>query len=182
MKAIRHGIKNESVAVALFEDRRSIKTMKCGTFIHPDYPYLASSPDRLVTIEGETMVVEVKCPYSARNDLVSEHTISYLQRDSSDNLALDPTHIYYYQVQGQMACTGLDNCIFIVYTPFFGGVYTEIHIKRDNKFITEMITKLRQFFEEHFKKALLEAYLYKSFKTKDHKHACYKSFCSYYFI
>jgi hypothetical protein len=63
--SIRHGHQYESVAVARFEADKDVKTEPCGMFVSSSHPYLAASPDRLFR---DDCVVEVKCPYTAREN------------------------------------------------------------------------------------------------------------------
>lgn len=68
--------------------------LKSGLIIHNKYPYLAGSPDGLVGNDG---IVEVKCPYSIRNEKITFTKLKYL---NSTNGQLNKTNLYYYQVQG----------------------------------------------------------------------------------
>ena len=65
-------------------------------------PYLGCSPDGLVDKDG---VVEVKCPYTARDMTVTPVTVPYLGL-TDGTLELKKNHPYYFQVQGNMLCTG----------------------------------------------------------------------------
>lgn len=60
------------------------------------------SPDGLV---GDDLLVEVKCPYTVRNTLVTGITVPYLLKNDEGKLCLQPSHDYYYQIQGQMFIT-----------------------------------------------------------------------------
>jgi hypothetical protein len=87
-----------------------------------DCGFLGASPDGVVNDHsGDSVrIVEVKCPYKAR-----EKTLDDMYSDTSFCLSLDdgvPTlkknHEYFYQIQGQMAMTGIHICDFVVWTPF----------------------------------------------------------------
>ena len=78
LKPVQWGIKNESIAVQELEKKLQIQTQKCGIFVHPDYPYLASSPDRIVFIDNVAHVVEVKCPYSCAQKEINVQNVHYL--------------------------------------------------------------------------------------------------------
>ena len=52
---------------------------------------------------NETIICEVKCPYSAKNKDISPITVPYLKLEDG-NLILSTTHKYYYQVQGPLFC------------------------------------------------------------------------------
>lgn len=74
-KPVAHGQIYEDVA-----DRRggSLQLEKCGLFICQSHPHIGASPDR---IHSELTVLEVKCPYTARNLPINEITVPYLERD-----------------------------------------------------------------------------------------------------
>ena len=53
---------------------------------------------------------------------------------------------------------------FVVYT--FKGMVT-LNISRNNVFITSMVEKLQAFFDNHFKNALLEEHLFRTFSDDE---------------
>lgn len=73
---------------------------------------------------------------------------------------LNESHNYYYQVQGQMFCTHLKTCHFVVFTL---QEVQYIHIKRDDIFIQYMVEKLEDFYKTYFRKAILQTFLYKDY-------------------
>lgn len=109
---------------------------------------MAASPDAVI---DDNRLVEIKCPYSAKTKEISEETVPYLNY-VNDTLELDNSHDYNYQVQGQFFCFGRKECTFIVYT--LKDIKT-VTILRDEHFIENMLKKLKEFFETHFKKAVL---------------------------
>ena len=70
--SILHGRKYESIAVEQFREKWKMACDECGLFISQDHPQLAASPDRLI---GDDSVLEIKCPYMARNMPISPHTV-----------------------------------------------------------------------------------------------------------
>jgi len=78
---------------------------------------LAASPDGLI---GDDSIIEIKCPISIKDltpkDAYNEKKLSFMEVQL-DNLILKKTHIYYYQVQGQLRITNRTFCYFIVWTP-----------------------------------------------------------------
>ena len=83
--------------------------------------YLGAPPDGVVKGSNKIALhlIEVKCPYKARNKSVEE-----MYDDPSFCLSLEdgePTlktdHDCYFQVHGQMAVTGIHISDFIVWTP-----------------------------------------------------------------
>lgn len=62
-------------------------------------------------------LLEVKCPFSARECQITPETIRNLQMDDQTGLwTLCPEHEYYYQVQGQLYVTGRTLCYLAIYT------------------------------------------------------------------
>lgn len=87
-----------------------------GLFVDFDLPYLAASPDGLV---GDDSIIEIKCPFSIKDftpmEAYNEKKLKFMEIQSN-NLILKKTHIYYYQVQGQLHITNRQFCYFIVWT------------------------------------------------------------------
>ncbi|XP_078658352.1 uncharacterized protein LOC144903810 [Branchiostoma floridae x Branchiostoma belcheri] len=76
--------------------------------VNPSYSFLGASPDAKVCCGGQTGILEVKCPYSARNKTVRDVVLTvpnfYLNAEG-DSLELDKGHDYFYQVQGHHSVT-----------------------------------------------------------------------------
>ena len=73
--AISHGKTYESVGVKKYEETTGNSTIECGLYVSSQQPFLCASPDRIV---HEDKLIDVKCPYSARNSSISMETIPYL--------------------------------------------------------------------------------------------------------
>ncbi|XP_014675869.1 PREDICTED: uncharacterized protein LOC106815860 [Priapulus caudatus] len=153
-RATSHGNRLEPDAITCYEQLCDVKVQKCGLVISIDKPYLASSPDGLV---NEDTVLEVKCPYCARNMLITPHTVPYLIQDGSE-MRLNPNHQYYAQVQAQMYMTGRTKCHFVVHT-FKDTKVCNVPV--DNVFIQDMLRTLDDYFENVFKKVYLARHFYK---------------------
>lgn len=67
-------------------------------------------------------------------------------------------HPYYCQIQGQLFCANKNYCNLIIYTFISLKV---VYVYRDEPFISDMVTKLSTYYENHFKKAILEKVMYK---------------------
>ena len=156
-RAVQHGLQYESVAVKQFE-KQYMPTVECGMFVCEDVAWLAASPDRVISDEA---ILEVKCPFSAKNKAITSTTVPYL-KDSYGNLKLDTKHNYYYQIQGQLLCSDRNKCYFCVYTCKDMQV---IEIERDASFISAMIDSLKEFFQDYFLPALLRRYVYKYYDS-----------------
>ena len=102
---------------SLLDDSHTIR--KAG-FIIGSPPYLGASPDGVVEREGITVkLIEIKCPYSARDISVKEACADckFFCSLQSDKMKLKENHSFYFQVQGAMAISGVHTTDFIVWTP-----------------------------------------------------------------
>ena len=155
--AIDHGRRFESEAKQAFERKTDFKVVESGLWIHPTKPFVAASPDGLVE---EDSVLEVKCSFTAKDSTVNADTVKYLQKNVSE-LHLDTGHDYYYQIQGQMLCTGRKQCYFFVWSPHGHHLPSII---RDYDFISNMLVKLSNFYNQHFLPVLLDKHFHRGTK------------------
>ena len=71
--ATEWGLKHEQVAIDKYEEtlknkHTNFQVRKCGLFVNDQFPYLAASPDALVSCDCcGSGVVEVKCPFIHRD-------------------------------------------------------------------------------------------------------------------
>jgi len=140
-KILSWGTDNEEVAVQVYQSiKKNAKIFKCGLIISPEDPFLAASPDRIVydtSAEVPWGLIEVKCPWSARNMAPTQAAASingfYLEKclnaaSMGTGLQLNTKKYtqgwkYYMQMQGQMALSGARWCDFVVYTT--KGIFIE---------------------------------------------------------
>lgn len=89
--ALAHGKNYESKALKSFESRYSCKTRPVGFCI----PFLGATPDALLY---EDCLVEVKCPFSGRNEkiLPGKH-FRFLDYNEKNEIILKKTSNYYYR-------------------------------------------------------------------------------------
>jgi putative phage-type endonuclease len=149
--AIVHGKSNEKVALQAFEKKMNIEVKKCGLFVNPNFPFLAASPDGYSEIDNK--LVEIKCPYSGRNMLVAEGPEFPFLHISNDKLSLKRNHPYYYQVQGQMACSEKTACYFVVFT--LNDMFVEIINYDPSFFEKEMLPKLKEFYFTYYEPLIM---------------------------
>lgn len=117
-----HGIKYEAVAKQMHIIGHPVKVERSRFFVSPKLFFLGCTPDgKVVDIscpEDQFGLVEIKCPSSKFGVTPAEACSDphfYLEiKDGKPKLKKD--HIYYDQVQGQMALTGAKWCDFVVYT------------------------------------------------------------------
>lgn len=113
--AILHGQCHEDDGIQMFMDKTGKRVQPCGLFINQDFSFLAASPDGF--IPEEDALIEVKCPFTGRDmEITDSKEFSFLQRDDKGALCLRPRHIYFHQVQGQLAIARKKVCYFVVYT------------------------------------------------------------------
>jgi hypothetical protein len=54
------------------------------------------------------------CPYVSQDEPINENTVPFLKCNTKEQYYLEPTHNYYYEIQGQLLCTGAKDCTLIV--------------------------------------------------------------------
>ena len=83
------------------------------------FAFLGASPDRLVfgTKRDNYGLLEVKCPlkYFKKPLMKACQDKNFCCVMVNGSIKLKPQHAYFYQVQGQMAITGMTWCNFIVW-------------------------------------------------------------------
>ena len=93
-----------------------------------------------VTVVVRASVVEIKCPYNARecspHDAVDSIDCLHI---FNGELHLNTSHAYYYQVQAQMIICQANFADFVVWT--MKGIFIE-RIKPDNAFSVTLSTRL----------------------------------------
>lgn len=103
---------------AKFLNNVQVELATTGLHVHPDYPFLAVSPDQLVLENGVEGLLEVKCPFSKIGMTPEEAClgIDFCCELRDGAVCLKKNHSYFFQVQGQMAVTGHQWCDFVVWT------------------------------------------------------------------
>ncbi|XP_065289012.1 uncharacterized protein [Dermacentor albipictus] len=123
-EAIAYGRKHEKDAVDLYVQLQqmrgtNVQSHETGLHIHPQYPFLAASPDRIIVLDGEEGLLEVKCPLSKKGltiEEASEDRKFCCALEEDNEVVLKKDHPYYFQMQGQMAITGHAWCDFVIWT------------------------------------------------------------------
>lgn len=120
-----------------------LKVGLCGLVVCQEHVYLGASPDMLVECDccGKGLV-EIKCPVVQKGLDSTRDQPAFLDA----NLNLKKNHIYYAQIQGQMAVVGRDWCDFFVYTPQKQLLQ---RITFDKEFWEEMLTSLIFFWNQY---------------------------------
>ncbi|XP_026278759.1 uncharacterized protein LOC113206748 [Frankliniella occidentalis] len=166
---MQYGIDHEQTAVEKYvhDCEVSEPVAECGLFINPKWPFLASTPDRLLGSEG---LIEVKCIFPgtlASRGVHNFHSAASLKGKERKSMSIcleivdgqlcfKRTHLYYYQIQGQLAITERQYCMAVVFTDsslvdnWKGQKVEDFYvekIERDDKFWQEtMLPKLSRFY------------------------------------
>lgn len=99
--AVEWGKKNESTVRRQLAEVLNIQIDDCGLFIDTEISYLAATPDGLI---GDDTIVEIKCPYSAR-EVSSLYAIKsrigdlHTVFEKKDISKMNKKHNYYFQVR-----------------------------------------------------------------------------------
>lgn len=126
----------------------NFKVDQCGFFICQENPHLGSTPDSLVSCSCHGLgVVEVKCPYCAKDLSVSEAAKENdhfcLKTLENGTLRLKETHPYYLQCQLQLYVTGRNYCDFVVWTT--QSTHSE-RIYRNDQLLQHSLPIAKEFF------------------------------------
>lgn len=149
-KSLSYGRANEIKAKSKYLDfkQKSIHIHDCGLIVNPEFPFLGATPDGKVCDRGECGILEIKCPYSARDLSISQACESIknftLVRDGSI-FKINPLHNNFYQVHGQLLVSGAPWCDFVVFTK---SDLCVIRIKPDVAVMTDMLLHLCLFYKK----------------------------------
>lgn len=148
--ATEYGLSREKQAREIFAQKKSAMNSHfhdCGLVVNNEFPFLAATPDGKICENGECGLGEIKCPYLARDMLISEACVEinkFMLIEQNGKVSLDKNHDYYIQVQGQLLVTGAPWCDFVVY------ITKDMFIERilpDIPFMTCMLLKLSLFYK-----------------------------------
>ena len=154
---LNRGNINEEIAkekfknVMIYQLNQNIKILETGLLVQPCIPWLGASPDGLVLIDSKPYLIEIKCPYTIRNenpnDLVKEETF-YIGSLPTGELFLKKDHLfgYYTQVQMAMGLSGLTHCLFIVYV--YKGIII-VNVDFDECYFLDVFDKLSYFYKKY---------------------------------
>lgn len=110
---MKYSIEHETVAAKTYSEITGHSVYLCGFVIDPSAPYLGTSPDRKVFHPNaipEFGLLKIKCP---SKDSFTE--CKYMvENKNNHSYKLRTSHIYYFQIIGQMAPNGFKWCEFFV--------------------------------------------------------------------
>ena len=109
---IKWGRENEPVCIAQYNSENQDKITRCGCFISKKHSNILASPDGLIL--SKNTVVEVKCPWSRKDDNPNVRIPDFCFFDDDCNIQLKEDHAYFWQIQCQMFATGFKKGKFII--------------------------------------------------------------------
>ena len=121
-----------------------------GIVLSKDTPFLGASPDGVMDCKVCGLsLIEVKCFYSKRNFIPKAAMLAsnILVHGNDGQVLVNKKHPYYFQIQTQMAVTGIRRCTLVGYT--YKGIHTE-EVKFDSTFWDNVLQKLVYFYKHHY--------------------------------
>ncbi|XP_052246982.1 uncharacterized protein LOC127855443 [Dreissena polymorpha] len=170
-KSTAYGKKHEKPARKMYVWKmntvhKGLKVTECGLLVNQRYPHLGSSPDGLVYCphcEESHGLVEIKCPASMKWRMITPEECcndkDFFCSLVDGKVVLKQNHLYYYQVQGQMAVSGRRWCDFVVWT--CAGLSVE-RITFNNKLWMQMQARLDDFYIKSFIPELYSLRVYRN--------------------
>ncbi|XP_050516457.1 uncharacterized protein LOC126891323 [Diabrotica virgifera virgifera] len=153
IKAIQWGRTHEKDAVDCLKQDYQLNIRPTGIWLSRS-GLLGASPDGLIDEEEATL--EIKCPYSFRNDQLSEklrnnnkYIIFY---DDVGNLRVNKNHHYYHQIQGALHILNRKKCYLCIFT-LKDNIVTVIEYDESWK---ENLQLLENFYFQHYFPMLLD--------------------------
>lgn len=149
--ATGYGCTNEPRAKQLYQEKYpDLHIHDAGLMVQPELGFLGATPDAIVCDSGVTGLLEIKCPFGARDLTIAEAATTikdfYVVNNGQD-IKVSKTHDCYYQIQGQLLLSGLQFCDFVLYTR--KDLFTQ-RVYRDVLFMNTMIAKLYEFHANYF--------------------------------
>ncbi|KAJ8309693.1 hypothetical protein KUTeg_011558 [Tegillarca granosa] len=148
--ATEYCITREKSAKAQYTIEKSTNNIHlhdCGLVINNEFPFLAATPDAKVCDKNECGLLEIKCPYAARDMTIPQaidNINNFVLCRENGVVTINRNHAYYVQIQGQLLVTGAPWCDLAVYTT--KDFYME-RISPNISFITNMLLKLALFYK-----------------------------------
>ena len=138
-----HGL--EAYASQIDEKARLLVGL--GLHVHPKHPWLGASPDGVYVCGEDKRLVEVKCPFSKKDDPNFDTDPKFYIHKVGDkyelNMRTSQGRAYYYQIQTNLAVVGLSECDLVVWTPSRMEVVRVVRQSEEDE--REMIHTLHQF-------------------------------------
>lgn len=161
-----HEAKVREDYVLLYKARhQEPKVENCGFFIHEKIPYIGASPDGLVSCSCCGLgLMEIKCPFCQHGNSILEaaEDRQFCLETVDGRTFLKKEHVYFYQVQCQLAVTGRAFCDFCVWT---GKELFIQRIRLDPDFVNGALERIANFFRKCVLPELLAKYFTRMCQT-----------------
>ena len=116
IKSIQWGRTHEKNGLEFLKEYMKLNVNPTGIWISRS-GLLGASPDGLV---GDNEIVEIKCPYTFRNDNLTERlktTTNYIiSSNERGEITLNENHNYFHQIQGNLYLTNRKKCYLCIWT------------------------------------------------------------------
>lgn len=156
--ATKWGIDNGPVAIKMFSEKMKLEVTPSGFWYHP-CGYLGGSP---VGFVGEKYLIEVKCPYEYRSDVLETvfkvQSLEELYNERTLTLKkgtyvitydgkwyANESHRFYHQIQACLHYSDREMCYLVVWTT---KSLVPVKIFREEKWL-ENISILKSFYVNH---------------------------------
>lgn len=130
-----------------------------GLWLSTSFPFIGASPDAIssCSCHGKS-TVEIKCPWRLKDkvivDAIEENIDVGIERTPA-GLTVKKNHTYWYQVQTQLYCTGLDRAHFVCWCPM--DIYIGV-VDRDIEFMDNHLNVLSTYFKNLILPELMAKY------------------------
>ena len=129
-----------------------------GICIHPEYPFIAASPDGVLFNATQSYVVEVKTVFTGKKMTLQEiiekrSPLFCLEIDEMNQITMNKKHTYFTQIQIQMFCSNVHKCLFVLFHDYNEPLFQQ-EIDYDPSFVKSIFPVLSQFYFGHFLPAL----------------------------
>lgn len=129
-KFIEFGHDNEDFAAERYQVVTGCELEECESIQHPTIPYFSASPDRIAIKDWIKKVVEIKCP-------TPKKFMEYMAEVKDNDTLKSVNPLYFFQIQAELACCGLDKADFVVFCPFLKHNIHIVEITRNDDVISE---------------------------------------------
>ncbi len=124
VSSLRYGRMMESKAKIKYTEVTGNNIFPTGIVVKEAQPWLSCTPDGLVKVGTDLIVLEIKCPSTCANKKIS---VPYIQ-----NGTLKKSHPYYSQIQVQLYCCNAKTGHFMVFSE---ADYVLLTVDRDEEFL-----------------------------------------------
>ena len=156
-KALQYGMEMEKVALEEYVKHQKhnghdyLFASPSGLVVSQTHPYLGATPDACVhdpSVQDEPFgFAEIKCSYKYQDTTPDDAALNsdfMLRKDVDGSLKLKRNHVYYSQIQGQMAIGERKWCDFVMYTN--KGISIERIPFNSTFWESELLPKLTEFY------------------------------------